>query len=112
MPAATIGKEIAIAIVSGLGGSVAGGAIGIAFSEDVAVNSKYYMLTGYHAITNRYSSGYDGVARQVCTKNSNYYKKWFYDGFTPYNWKDGDNLAISLWNSMIGTTWPYVKAYM
>ncbi|MCH5261132.1 MAG: hypothetical protein J1F18_15400 [Lachnospiraceae bacterium] len=111
VPAATIGRQIAIAIISGLGGSVVGGAIGIAFSEDVAVNSKYYTLTGYHAITNRYSSGYDGVARQVCTKNSDYYNKWFYDGFTPYNWKDGDDLAILLWNSMIGDIWPYVKAY-
>lgn len=68
VPAATIGRQVAIAIISGLGGSVAGGAIGIAFSEDVAVNAKYYTLTGYHAKTNRYSSGYDGVARQVYTK--------------------------------------------
>lgn len=112
IPVATVPRQIAVAIISALGGSVAGGVIGIAFSEDVAVNSEYYTLTGYHARTNRYSSGYDGVARQVCTKNSSYYNEWFYEGYTPYNWKDGDNLAIALWNSMIGTMWPYVKQYV
>lgn len=111
VPAATVARKIAVAIISGLGGSIAGGAIGIAFSEDVAVNARHYTLTGYHAITGRYSSGYNGVARQVRTRSSNYYNQWFYDGYTPYTWRDGDNLAISLWNSMIGLPWPYVKAY-
>lgn len=111
LPAASIARQIAIAIISGVGGSVAGGAIGKAFREEVAVYARHYRLTGYHVATGRYSAGYNGISRHVLTSNSNYYNQWFYEGYTPNTWKQGDNLAITLWNSMIGLPWPYVKAY-
>lgn len=109
--AASISQDIVIAVVSNFGGSVLGGAIGVNLSEEVAVDAYYYNLTGYHALTGRYSSARNGIARLVRTKNSSYYNKWFYEGYTPQTWKDGDDLAISLWNEMIGRMWPYVKSY-
>ena len=107
----SIPKQIAVAIISSAGGSVAGGAIGVVFTEEVAVNASYYTMKGYHARSNKYSSAYTGIARQVLTKKSKSYNKWFYEGFTPQNWKSGDNLAICLWNNLIKLTYPHVKSY-
>ena len=101
---------IVVSIVTSLGGSAVGGAIGIAIDDSVAVDTTYYTLTGYHAPTNYYSPGYDGVARLVKTKNSNAYNKWFYEGYTPHNWKDGP-LANVLYIGTFGGTYPYVKEY-
>lgn len=36
---------------------------------------------------------------------------WFYEGFTPQNWKENDNLAVCLWEEMISGIWPGVKRY-
>lgn len=97
-------------IVTGLGGSVVGAAIGIAIDESVAVDATYYTLTGYYAPTNYYSPGYDGIARLVKTQQSRVYNKWFYEGFTPHNWKEGP-LANMLYIGTFGGTYPYVKEY-
>lgn len=111
LPAQKIATQIAIAIVTGIGGSVAGGAIGKVFSEDVSVDATHYTMTGYHVATARYSYAYTGTANHVQTKNSAYYNKWFYEGFTPQNWKENDNLAVCLWEEMISGIWPGVKRY-
>lgn len=112
IPTANIWYQIAVAIVSAFGGSVAGGAIGIAFSEDVAVVTHEYIMQGYHMRSNRYSAEYDGAARRVITVTSKYYGEWFLEGVTPANWKDGDDLATWLWANMIGLIWPHVKMYI
>lgn len=111
LPAQKLATQIAIAIVTGIGGSVAGGAIGKAFSEDVSVDATHYTMTGYHVATARYSSGYTGTANHVQTEDSDYYNEWFYEGFTPQNWKEDDNLAVCLWDEMISGIWPGVKRY-
>lgn len=103
--------KIAIAIVSYYGGNVAGGAIGVIFTEKVAVDATHYTLTGYHAASNYYTPGYDGVERLVKTKNSSAYNNWFYSGFTPHTWKDGDDLASNLWTAVFARTFPYVYQY-
>lgn len=104
--------ELVGAIITSLGGSIAGGAIGIIFSESVSVIATYYTLRGYYAPTKYYSPGYDGVARFVTTRKSSSYNKWLYEGFTPQNWKDGDSLANFLWLGTFGGTYPYVKKYV
>lgn len=107
---ATIARQIVVAIVSGLGGSVAGGAIGVVVSEPVATQSYYYTLTGYDYSTDRYTLGCDGVARRVLTKKSKYYDEWFYEDFTPYNWKN-NTLAYWFWCDLFGDPYPKVKSY-
>ena len=57
--------EVIATIVSALGGSVAGGAIGVSFSKTVAAWAYYYTLTGYDYSTGRYTEGYAGVARRI-----------------------------------------------
>lgn len=104
-------KEIAVAIVSAFGGSIVGNAIGVIFSEQVAVDAYYYDLTGYDYTLDRYTRPQSGVARHVLTKNSTAYNKWFYKWFTPRNWKD-NTLAYWFWvdfNS--GDHYPGVKSY-
>lgn len=106
-----IAQQIAIGIVGGLGGSVAGGAIGITFSEDVAVNAYYYTLTGYNSNTNQYTQGFEGVARLVTTQSSSYYSQWFYDGYTPRNWK-ANAFAYTLWYQFFAADYyPGVLSY-
>lgn len=111
IPSANVATSIAIAIVSAFGGNVAGGAIGVAFTEEVAVDATYYTLTGYHASSKYYTPGYKGVERLVKTKKSSAYNKWFYEGYTPSNWKKGDDLASVLWSAVFGRPFPYVYAY-
>ncbi len=101
--------KIAVAIVSALGGSVAGGAIGIYFSEDVAVKALYYKMYGRFSGTSSYELS--GIAKQVVTKSSSYYDEWFFDGYTPYNWQDGDELAFLLWSDLFYESYPGVKNY-
>lgn len=104
-------KEIAIAIVSTFGGSILGDAIDVIFSEQVAVDASYYELTGYDYTLDRYTRSQGGVARRVLTKNSNAYDKWFYDWFTPRNWKD-NTLAYWFWSDLnSGDHYPGVKSY-
>jgi len=111
VPQATIWKQIAVAIISSVGGSAAGGAIGVVFSEPVAVEAYYYSLTGYDYTSGRYTSSYSGIARRVVTKNSSAYDEWFYDGFTPRNWKD-NTLAYWFWSNLNGgDQYPGVKVY-
>lgn len=98
------------AIISSLGGSIAGGAIGIFFDEVVAVDATYYSLRGYHEPSDYYSPEYNGVTRLVKTRNSKVYNEWFYEGFTPHNWKEGP-LANMLYIGTFGGTYPYVKEY-
>ena len=103
---------MAIAIVSAYGGNVAGGAIiGVLFTEKVAVDATYYTLTGYHSTSNYHTAGYYGIARLVKTKNSNAYNKWFYEGYTPQEWRKGDSLANILWIAVFARPFPYVYAY-
>lgn len=97
-------------IVTSLGGSVVGNIVGIAIDDTVAVSATYYTLCGYHAPTKYYSPGYDGVARLVLTKNNKAYNQWFYEGYTPHNWRDGP-LATMLYLGTFGGTFPYVKEY-
>lgn len=108
---ADVASAIAIAVVSYFGGNVAGGKIGIIFTEQVAVDSTHYTLTGYHAASNYYTAGYDGVKRLVKTKKSNAYNKVFYEGYTPHNWKNGDDLASILWTAVFARPFPYIYAY-
>lgn len=110
-----LGPEIGIpalvaSIVTSLGGSAAGTVVGIAIDDSVAVDATYYTLTGYYAPTNYYSPGYEGVARLVKTEYSSAYNQWFYEGYTPHNWKDGP-LANVLYIGTFGGTYPYVKEY-
>lgn len=108
---ANVAQTIAIAIVSYYGGNILGGKIGVAFSEPVAVEATYYTLTGYHSASNYYTAGHKGVERLVKTKKSNSYNKWFYEGYTPHNWKKGDDFATILWMSVFARPFPYVYAY-
>ena len=105
-------QQIAVAIVTSVGGSIAGGIIGVIFSEDVAVDSFYYDLRGYHSSTKRYTRTYDSVARQVTTKASSHYMDWYYDGYTPYNWKD-NQFAYWLWCDLFDSSqYPTVLRYV
>jgi len=110
IPAAAVWKQIAIAVVSAWGGSIAGGAIGVFFSEDVAVNAYYYHMRGYDYNYPRYSQVYSGIARKVTTQSSGAYNEWFYDGFTPYNWRD-NTLAYWIWTDLWPTQYPGVEYY-
>lgn len=106
-----ISYQIAVGIITGLGGSVAGGAIGITFSEDVAVTASYYTLTGYDISTGRYTQGFEGISRYVVTQSSSYYRQYFYDGYTPNNWKDS-GFAYMLWSQLFaGDYYPGVSSY-
>lgn len=102
--------QIAIAVITSAGGSAAGGAIGVALSEEVAVQASYYTLTGYEPSTGRYTRSYNGVARQVITQGSNSYREWFYENFTPRNWKDRD-FAYWLWCDLSNNSFPGVSSY-
>lgn len=109
-PVETIAGTLASCIITGVGGSLVGKAIGVAFSEPVAVYAHDYTLTGYDYSTGRYTLGYDGTANQVKTVNGNYYNEWFYDGFTPDNWKH-NSLAYWFWCDLFSETYPQVKSY-
>ena len=103
-------QNLAVAIVGGLGGNVAGDAIGIFLSEDVAVDAYYYTLTGCDVGTGRYVPEVTGIARQVTTKASKNYDQWFYEGHTPYNWKD-EVLAMHCWMYLYPGNYPGVMLY-
>lgn len=107
---ASVAGTIAVAIVGGLGGKVVGDAIGIAFSQPVAVYAYYYTLYGCDYRTNRYTLDYPGVARRVATVGSNFYDDWFYENFTPYNWRD-NALAYWFWCDLFGEEYPLVESY-
>lgn len=111
IPTVSAASKVAVAIVSYFGGNIAGGAIGVIFTEEVSVDATYYTLTGYHAASNYYTAGYDGVEKLVKTHQSNAYNKWFYEGYTPHTWKDGDDLASILWAAVFARPFPYVYAY-
>lgn len=104
--------KIAAAIVIAFGGSIAGGAIGVNFTEDVAVEADHYTLTGYDYSNNQYTAPQPGVAKKVITVKSKSYNEWFYEGFVPQNWKDGDNLAYVFWADLYNyLQYPGVKSY-
>ena len=84
--------------------------ISISLDESVSVDAYHYALTGYYEPTNYYSPGYEGIERHVKTKKSSAYNEWFYEGFTPHQWKDGP-LANVLYIGTFGGTYPYVKEY-
>lgn len=111
LPASSIGAQIAWAIVLHYGGNVVGDAIGVTFTENVSVDATHYTLTGYHAASNYYTAGFDGVERLIKTTSSSAYNHWFYEGFTPHTWKDGDDLASNIWTAIFGRAFPYVKQY-
>ena len=110
VPTATVARAIAVAIITGVGGSITAEVIGVAFSEPVSVDAYDYTLTGYDYATGRYTLDYDGTANQVKTVNSNYYNEWFYDGFTPDNWRH-NTLAYWFWCDLFSETYPQVKSY-
>lgn len=93
---ANVAQTIAIAIVSYYGGNTLGGKIGVALPEPVTVEATYYTLTGYHSPSNYYTAGHRGVERLITTRKSNSYNKWFYEGYTPHNWKKGDDFTTIL----------------
>lgn len=100
-----------ICFISSVGGSVAGGAIGVAFSEEVAVDAYDYDLVGYDYVLDRSTRIQSGIARRVLTKDSKAYDEWFYDWFTPHNWKD-NTLAYWFWMDFNGGDhYPGVKSY-
>lgn len=111
LPAQTVVQQIVIAIVTALGGSIAGGAIGVAISEDVAVKACYYDMWGYFPDNHAYSPVYDGVSKHVLTKDSSYYDEWFYEGYTPENWRDMDSLAETIWMHTFYEWYPGVRSY-
>lgn len=111
IPTPGIISRIAVTIVSYYGGKVAGGAIGVAFTDEVSVRASHFTLTGYHASSNYYTAGYSGVRRLVKTKRSPAYNEWFNEGYTPDTWKDGDDLATILWMAVFARTFPYVYEY-
>lgn len=100
---------LVLGIVTGLGGGAVGGLVGIAIDEAVSVDAYYYTLTGYYEPTNYYSPGYEGIERLVQTKGPAY-NKWFFEGYTPQQWKDGP-LANVLYLGTFGGIYPYVKEY-
>lgn len=109
---AELGYQIAVSIVGALGGNVENGVIGIAFSEDVAVYAYYYSMKTCDYSTGRYSYEYKGTAKRVSTKNSSYYNKWFYDGYTPYTWTQLELFPYYTWNDLWPLdTYPGVKIY-
>lgn len=108
LTAITEAYVVARSVVSGLGGSIVGKAIGIVFSEDVAVETNYSTLTGYHN-PNRYTAGYQGIKRHVIT-NGPYYDKVFYEEYTSDNWKN-NTLAYWFWCDLFTDPYPQVKSY-
>lgn len=106
----TIYGKIAKAIVSSFGGSIAGGAIGVTFTELVSVDEYSYTLKGYDFSTDRYTTTCDGFARRVKTESSKYYGEWIYENFTPDNWKD-NTLAYWFWCDLFGDPYPKVASY-
>lgn len=112
IPVETTLAKIAVAIVGYYGGKTTGGIIDVIFSENVAVDATYYTLTGYHAASDYYSpTECNGVERLVMTKNSSAYNDWIYSGYTPHTWKNGDDLATSLWMAVFARPFPYVYQY-
>lgn len=98
-------------MVGFFGGKLTGEAIGVAFTEEVAVVSQYFNFRAYKFSTGIYSNTYSGISRQVTTQKSKYYGDWFYEGITPSTWKDGDEFAIMCWNNMYNEYYPGVKSY-
>ena len=115
IPQESVAEQIAIAIISALGGSVAGGAIGITFSENVAIRYYDYTITGCDSATtgyDRYTYGYTGREMHVLTEHSDYYDEWFYEGYTPHTWKNDNLLPYFFWNDLWpNETYPQVKSY-
>ncbi|MCI8422618.1 MAG: hypothetical protein HFF50_03650 [Lawsonibacter sp.] len=110
--AVSVAQEAVMSIVSSFGGSVAGEAIGVKFSETVAVNAYKYKFTGRDSSSGRYTDSVYGYARQVVTKKSKSYLKWFYDYATPTTWKNDDNLAYDFWADLFNYLhYPGVKRY-
>lgn len=110
IPATKVITQIAVAIISSWGGSTLGGAIGVIIKEEVAVNATYYNMYGSDYSTNRTTPAYPSVKRQVITKRSSAYQEWFYEGYTPSNWKD-NTLAYWCWSDLWATEYPGVKSY-
>lgn len=110
-PAEKLSQIVAEAIVSALGGKVTGSAIGIAFTETVAVESHYYNFRSYKLSAGIYSNTYSGISRRVLTTESNYTGQWFHEGITPSTWKDGNLFAVWCWNDMYGEYCPGVSSY-
>ena len=109
--AAGIAGIIAEVIVGFFAGKIVTGAIGTAFSEEVAVTAHYYNFRCYKIYAGIYSPTYPGVSRQVVTKHSDYYSQWFYEGITPETWKD-NTLAVWCWNAIFAGMYPGVKDYI
>lgn len=108
-------KSIAIKIFTGIFLRHVSGGIGDvitdSFTEEVDVKATPYTLRGYHAASNYYSLGYEGTEYYVTSTSSDHYGEWYYEGYTPHTWKDGDILANILWVSIFGGVYPYVKEY-
>ncbi|MDE6840643.1 MAG: hypothetical protein K2P49_07325 [Oscillospiraceae bacterium] len=110
-PAAELSKIVAEAIISFFGGKIIGNAIGVNFTEKVAVESYYYSFRSYKLSAGIYSSSYSGISRRVTTLESTYSGQWFHEGTTPSTWKDGNVFAVWCWNEMYGEYCPGVKNY-
>ena len=106
-------EGIALKILTAIAIRHVGGGIGdvitSSFTEEVDVEATPYTLRGYHAASNYYSLGYEGTEYHVTSSNHN--GEWYYEGYTPHTWKDGDILANILWISIFGGVYPYVKEY-
>ena len=95
----SLAQQIAIAIISAAGGSVAGGAIGVSFSDEVSVLALHYSFrakTSDGSISNEVI----GTSRRVKTKKSKYFGQWFHEEPTPTTWKKDDMLPIYFWNDL------------
>ncbi len=110
-PAEKLAQIVAEAIVSTLGGKVIGSAIGIAFTETVAVAAHYYNFRSYKLSAGIYSNTYSGISRRVLTRKGGYEGQWFHEGITPSTWKDGNLFAVWCWNDMYGEYCPGVSSY-
>lgn len=111
---APVWQQIAVSIVAGWFGSVSGGAIGVAFSENVAVRSYHYHMKGYDTVSSVYTLPISGAAMRVLTQTSNSYDEWFYDGYTPSNWKN-NSFGMVIWNELFpaySANYPGVESYL
>lgn len=110
-PAEKIADIVAQTIVSFFGGKVTGSAIGVAFTETVAVAAYYYNFRSYKLSAGIYSNTYSGISRRVLTRKGCYCGNWYHEGTTPSTWKDGNVFATWCWNDMYGEYCPGVKSY-
>lgn len=88
---------------------VAVGTITGKYDVELTVRAYRYTMTAYLAGSSDYSVFY-GEAQRV-TVPGPHYDQWFYEGYTPDNWKFGDDMALDLWKTFFNAPFPGVKSY-